>query len=265
MDMHDFSEPLTQELLMDMADNFFGARTELENMMKLFSSYVEKLREKEAEVEGRVNFLNYLLSDKESISNFYKSLNADPAFFLSTEPFSNKPLPETIPFSLTPRGKFVNFVLLAYDALQKACDEHMNGKSDEALRNINNGEIFVYHKLIMEMFDLINEKVRHVNQNMSPLSVLQYAKGFDVGIGSRENITGGSTFGGEYGSSNINDKLAYSPIHFDSLQLKSYPDLPKQNKVISQITDFCKKIYSHNKHEIRRHFSELRESIHANA
>jgi len=46
--------------------------------------------------------------------------------------------------------------------------------------------------------------------------VLQFARRFDAETEGKENVTGGMVFAGD----GINEKLAYHPIDFDSLQLK---------------------------------------------
>ncbi len=257
----DFINPFVQEVLMDTAENFFGARRRLDNMMDLFRSYVEALRKKEAYVAGRAGILNYLLLDAKGAYDFCKTINATPSLLMENE-LSCEILPDEIPFALTAKGEFVCFVRHAYDELQKACDEHMNGEPDESpvLRGMEKNE--VYHKLLVKMCHLINENVQRVNTDMSPLSVLQFAKRLDIETQNKEYVTGGMTFDG----SGINEKLAYQPIDFDSLGLKEYPELPPPDQVASKITAFCKKNYPENRKEIKRRISDFKKKIqHADA
>jgi len=58
-----FYDPLVEEVLMDAAENFFGARRELDGIITLFQSFVGALRVKEADIAVRSGFLNYLLLD----------------------------------------------------------------------------------------------------------------------------------------------------------------------------------------------------------
>lgn len=252
-----FNDPLVEEVLTDVANNFFGVRRELENMTELFYSYAEKLRIKEAEVGAKAGLLNYLLLNGRAAGDFYRSVSIDlPENLLNSE-FSYEILPVILPYAFTAKGEFIRLVLHAYNALQRGCDEYINGKeadySDE-----KDSDNSVYYKLIMNMCDLVNQKINTVNSHMSPRSALQYVKNFNSEILSKEQITGGMTFGRQ--ECDINQKLAFQPIDFNSLKLKKYPELPEQYKVSSEIILFCKKLYSKNKQDINNLVSRLKSA-----
>ncbi|MDM8552616.1 hypothetical protein QUF72_21210 [Desulfobacterales bacterium HSG2] len=249
-----FYDPLVEEVLMDAAENFFGARRQLDGIIDLFQSFVEAVRKKEADIAVSAGFLNYLLLDGMIARDFYEAIHINSPAVLLEGQLSDKTVPDQTPFAFTVKGEFTRFVLQAYDDLQQACNEYIHGKPDDGSRLEKND---AYYNLLMNMCDLINEKVRHVNTNMSPRSVLQFARRFDAEAEGKENIIGGMVFGGD----GINEKLAYHPIDFDSLQLKKYPELPKQEQVVSKITSFCKKSYSGNKNEIRQRVSDVKEKI----
>lgn len=249
-----FYDPLVEEVLMDAAENFFGARRQLDGVITLFQSFVEALREKETDIAVRSGFLNYLLLDGSIAPDFYESIHINAPAFLLDSPFSDKTVPNETPFAFTVKGEYTRFVLQAYDDLQQICDEYTHGKPDDGNRLEKND---AYYNLLVNMCDLINEKVCHVNTNMSPHSVLQFARRFDAETECKENATGGMIFCGD----GINEKLAYQPIDFDSLQLKKYPELPKQEQVASKITSFCKRSYSNHRNEIRQRVSDLKEKI----
>ena len=254
----DLSDSLVEEVLTDVAGTFFETRRHLEEMMDLLQSFVKTLREKEAEVASRAGFLHYLLLHGREAGDFYKSIKVNSTVILSESKFSDKTIPKKIPFALTARGKFIKLVLWAYDVLQKACDEYINGKYYDDPDEKGGKGITVHYKQIVTICELINEEVRKVNRDMSPAYTLQYAKKFNYETAEKEYITGGTLAG--YARS-IDEKLAYQPIDFDSLQLKRYPELPTQDKVISEITSFCKRKYSSNKDEIKKLISDLKERI----
>ncbi|QTA93879.1 hypothetical protein [Desulfonema magnum] len=256
---NDFSDALVEEVLTDAACTFFGARKQMEEMIALFGSFVESLRENEAKVADRAGFLNYLLLGGHAARDFYKFLRVDSPDILLESQFSGAPLPTEIPFAFTKRGEFTKLVLGAYNDLQKVCDEYVNGKADETCCEKNIGKISVYYNLIVSMCDFINEKVRSMNCDMSPSSVLQFAKKFDPGAEKKACITGGMCFGGD--ECGINQRLAFQPVDLDSLDLKTYPELPKQDKVASEITLFCKTLYSCSKDEIKKRIFDLKEKI----
>lgn len=252
----DFSDPMVEEVLTDAADNFFGSRKQVDNMIGLFHSYLEALREKETRVDQRAGLLNYLLPDNGTVTGFYESLGIENPQVFTEARISERFLPWSIPVAFTLRGKFIRLVLWAYEELQHESDEYLNGKTYSENSVHRFVEEDVYYKLLINMCDLVNQKIRSVNE-ISALSVLQFARKFNSGIETRENITGGTTFGG----SGINEKLAYQLIDFDSTGVKQYPELPKPAKAESVIIRFCKKIYPDNKDHIKERISDLKEKI----
>ncbi|OQX03851.1 MAG: hypothetical protein BWK80_54805 [Desulfobacteraceae bacterium IS3] len=257
---HDFNEPLVEEFLTDLADSFFGTRRELEHLTEVFFSYIEILRKREKEVEEKAGFLNYLLLDAKLSPDFYRSIHLDAPDMLSEIKFSDEILPKKFSLALTAKSEFVKLVLYAYDLLQKASDEYNNGKGDckfaEDDEEAEKGD--VYYKLVVNMCNVINEKVKKVNTDMAPSCVLQFVKKFDSGDESTENITG--TVFSRYDSS-LDKKFAYCLIDFDSLKLKVFPELPSKMKAEPEITAFCKRVWSDNREDIKKRISELKQKI----
>lgn len=254
MSLHkNFSDSMAEEVLTDMADTFFGARKELENTIKAFQSLVETLRKKETEVDAGAGFLNHLLLYGKAGSDFYTSIKVDTPSILLESKIPDQMLLPKVPFALTSKGKFIKLVLRAYDALQEACDEYINGKyykdPEEKVKRVT-----VHYKQIKIMCKIINEEIQKINRNLNPACVLEYAKGLDYETREKERITGGTLDG--YTCS-IQEKLEYKPIDFDSLHLKKYPKLPKKDTVISEIKSFCRNLYNKNKADIDKLISDL--------
>lgn len=252
---NDFSEPLVQEVLTDMANTFFGTRKELDDMMEALDAFVEELRQREAAIALRAGFLNHLFLDERAARDFYAAIKLDSPELLLEAEFSDKTISQEIPFAFSTKGEYIKLVLSAYDATQKACHEYLNGKLCEDPEEQGRMDVTVHYKQIVKMCEIINEKVHQVNTGMSPVCVLQYAKKFNPEAEEKERITG-ATFGG-YACS-IDDKLAYRPINFDSLQLKKYPELPDHDEVYHEITSFCKKEYHRHKADIKELISNLK-------
>jgi len=257
---NDFNEPLVEEFLTEMADNFFGTRRKLEHLTEVFFSYIEMLRKREKEVEDKAGFLNYLLLDAKLSPDFYRAIHLDVPEMLSEITFPNEILPKKFPFAFTEKGEFVKLVLHAYELLQKASDEYNNGKHDSELaeddEEAEKGD--VYYKLVVNMCDVINEKVKKVNTDMTPSAVLQFVKKFDAAAENAEQFTGAMF--SKY-DCNFDNKFAYCPIDFDSLKLKIFPELPKKIKVESEIISFCKRVYSDNKEAFKKRISALKAKI----
>ncbi len=249
----DFGTALLEEVFTDMAENFFGARKQLENMMELFDTFVDGCRKKEKDVIVKAGFLNHLLLNQTGVRKFYENIRIDMMSILSACQFSENILPEHLPFSLTAKGEYTNMVLWAYNALQEACHEYMYGKY-----HYDQGREVVMpnYRLVEEMCTQINENVRKVNSNMPPGAVLQCVRKFTTDSEVNACIAGAAFSDAD---SKINEKLAFHRIDFNALNLTVYPDLPEEKEVSSKIVSFCKQYYSDHKAEIDRVISGLKK------
>lgn len=258
-----FSDALAEEVLTDAAGSFFGARKQLEDMIEVFWSFVETFRKKEVNLSAKAGFLNYLLLEEKAAPDFYKRINADFADILLEGKYSDTAILHYTPFAFTGKGEYIKFVLRAYKALQRACDEYMNGKIE--IHPYNDGEHEdeneklpdINYKFLVDLCRVVNDEIRRINSSASLSSVLQFVKKFNPEAMERERATGGT--GGEYMS--IDEKLSYRPIKFESLNLKRYPELPKEEQVVSDIVSFCKKNYTENKADIQKRISDLKKKI----
>lgn len=249
----DFNTALLGEVFTDMAENFFGARKQLEDMMELFDTYVRGCKENSKDVVVKAGFLNHLLPGKQGAQKFYQTIKADSALILSENEFSENILPESIPFALTAKGEYTHIVLWAYNALERACHRYLNG---EYLYEGGKEKVVPHYRLIQQMCEMINERVRHVNANMPPGDVLQCVRKF-----TQDSEDSGCIAGAEYSDFDcrINEKLCYRPIKFDSLNLIEYPVLPPEREVAPKITSFCKEYYSAHKEEINKRLADLKK------
>ena len=256
MGLHDnFVDSLAEELLRDMANTFFGKRKQMEERINIFYKYVEALRKKEAEVNARAAFFNYLLH-WEGSAEFFVSIQVDSKVFPSQETMPDLTFPVYIPYALTLKGEFVNLVNEAYDSLQKICMEYIFGKEFYEFKDQDIGTLSVYYKLIDEMAYLLNEDIRKYNEEVSPANVLQYFKRFNPETIKKEYFTGGSSFSGD--DCGLNRNLAFKPINHEELNLKKYQELPPLYRVSGKIKTYCKKIYARNQADIKNMISQLK-------
>jgi hypothetical protein len=239
----DFSDALADDFLRETATRFFGNRKQLEDMISAFEESVDELRKKEALVVNRAGLLHFILLKGEAAAAFYTALGVDAAEFASETTFTAEVLPEKVPFAINRRQRYIKLVLLAYDALQKEAHIYMHGRyyNDPELSGREN--VTIHYRQIETMAELINETVEKINRDMSPVCTLQYARRFHPEMEAMERITGS---GGEFGDAttcSIDQKLAYQPVDFNSLKLKSFPDMPPVETVTPVITGFAKQLY----------------------
>ena len=70
----DFSDPLREELLNQMADTFFRPRKTLEEEMDRVVDYAKRLRRRQLDVEGCASLLHHLLVGPQEAGAFWARL-----------------------------------------------------------------------------------------------------------------------------------------------------------------------------------------------
>ncbi|MDM8515946.1 hypothetical protein QUF76_07085 [Desulfobacterales bacterium HSG16] len=255
------TDSLMEEVLMDAAGNFFDSRREIEDMIKFIGDCVDNLREKEKLLEKRAGALSYLLLDESNVKDFFHAIETDMGQtsddvdgdllekLIKAEP-SDSEIPKNVPLALTSRGEYIKRVFEIYENLRTSVDSYINGENYEWFQKNNSDRQDVYYNLIKNMVDLVNDKVAQVNQNQSPRSMLNFAKRLDPFSGQKQSITGGSTFDTQ--KCGLNEKLAFKPVNFESLDLQYYPRLLPLRQVESRIVSFLKPLYSSHKKEIKK-------------
>lgn len=244
-DAKNFSDSLVEEVLTDVAESFFGARKELDDLSDLFMAYVERLLEEARHVEAVAGRLNHILVRNAVRRKFYGMLGIDqPGPYLDSRFIPEAPR-ISIPFAITERGRFIKLVLQFTTELQHASETYTRGPADA---DDGTGEAPVYYNLVRSMCELINEKVCRVRDGMSPACVLQYAKKFDTQHAQQAGVTGATV--GTY--AHVDSKFQCRPIDFDQLDLVQFPKLPEADVIRGDIVAFCK-----------QHFPDIRTDVHA--
>lgn len=256
----DYAKDLADEVLSDMAENFFGARKQLEEAIDLFYQYVAELKKKQDLLEERFRFLNYLLMYEQEASRFYRDLGVQDTGAIPREgALSETAVPVHAPSALTIKGKYLKLMMWAYETVQKGCKAYNHGMDYEEMKQVGFEQRDAYYDLVMGMHQLINKEVRRVNAKVSPSHILQTAKRFDPDTQQKEHFTGGGAYYGD--DSSLNRELNYEPIDKSSLNIRKFPDLPEPGRVDHRISKICKDRYSRHSESIRRIIHEVQEKI----
>lgn len=254
---NDFGDGLVEEVLTDVAQTFFGSRRELDDMIGILNDYAGRLRNFGAAIEARAGLINHLLIRQETAREFYRRIGVEnPSIYLGGR-LSNLSLPDRIPFALTRRSRFTQWLCLAYARLHQGVALYSRGGGEEAYGDAVSPEPGVDYRLLEKMCELINRKIRSVNEGISPASVLQYAKGFDTESEARARITGATS--GEY--AHIDEKFRCPRIEFNMLDLKEFTPLPPPEKVRGRIERFSKDCFRIAGSEIGPRVDRLRADL----
>ncbi len=254
----DLSDMLAEEVLGDMAGSFFGARVEIDEMIELFEEFVEALREKSEQVSKKAGLLNTLLIDLSTAEKFYSRLKVDPGNLPEKKAYSKEVLPEKWPFGFTEKSVFTKLFLFAYECTQKACRDYVRGgkaASDSKKEDLKSS---VNYTMLVNMCRIINEKIKEVNKR-SAVCTLQYTRQLKPEILEKEYITGGGL--AEPGCEDLDHKMEFRPLDFESYNLDQYPELPKLDQVKSDITFFAKQLYTSRNSSAKKILSDIRSKI----
>ncbi|MFZ0613556.1 MAG: hypothetical protein WAM73_15060 [Desulfobacterales bacterium] len=252
----DFSDPLVEEILTDVAGSFFEKRRQLDDKIDLFHSYVKDLQLKETSVRSAAAFLNHLLLKGRQAPAFYKMLGVADAFFTAAGTRSTPAALAYMPFAIGARARFVKLVANAYAALQKSCTAYLHGRSSpEPAAEPKPAD--VYYDLVLEMHRLVNSEINRINVSISPSCTLQFAKRLNPQMTQKEKITGGGI--ADVGS--LDEKLCYSAIELDSLSLEKYPELPEAGTVKPALERFCKNLYGMHAEETKAIVADLKARL----
>ncbi|WP_028325972.1 hypothetical protein [Desulfatirhabdium butyrativorans] len=235
--LNHYSEDLTLEMLRETADRFFGARKEIDEMKETLDRYVADLREMGKKPLKQLAVLKALVLDqKERMDAFWEAIGIPARAFdmdTSTITLKDTDFPH-IRKGWTLKGKYTGIVLQTYSELYEACDSYRHcrpanvSQKDEAPAPC--------YDMVLAMANLLNEKIRSVNDTFSMECTLQFVRSLDVRSQEAEDVTGG--IHGRY-SAGLLDNLCISPVDIESLSLPAIPVPPSPDTVERKIRKFC--------------------------
>jgi len=241
----DFSKPLADEVLTDMANNFFGDRVGLEENIRYLYSMADLVRKKEAMIYERAAFLNYLMLTPQAARSIYRASGVDEEIFGVRGDITENVLPTPVPTALTRKGEYIKFVLWGYEALQHECWNYIHGTREGLPEKERPTVDDADYLLLKSMNQLINEEIDRINNRCLPSQVLQTAKTFDPTTRAKEYVTGGGAYYGD--ECTLNENLAFKHIEFSSLNVREFPEMPSLEKVRDGIIKEVKANYAQNK------------------
>lgn len=254
-DLKDFADKLQQEVVTDMAESYFGARKNLDDMLEAFGLLVEEFRASGASLAQAAARLHCLLLDRQTAKEFYISLDIVPACIPFTDEVP-RPFFDSLPFAFTGLGRYERCVIRAYNIFQKIADEYVNGRYFDDPEMKGRKRLTVHYLRLKALAEHINEEIERVNTNLSPSGALRYVKRMDTVQVERENMIGQACLLEGCG---LDEDLKFEPIDFDALELPVVQDLPTITKVKPAIKQFCKEIYPSRKEDIQRAMASLRD------
>lgn len=248
------SDILAKEALTDIAENFFGARRDMDAQLERFEHLLAEVRSRGEAADRAGCLLNFLLLKGWAVDAFYQAIGVDPGEFRLQSRCALESPPD-IPFALTKRGTYAKMVLAAYGDFQRAVDVFLHGEHVQEPRS-GRMRLTPHLQQLLELAVAINARIHDLNSNMSPVCVLQYVKTFDPALMEKEKIVGLAPAGE---GCSIDEKLAFRPIDIGAVEALDRPELPPADAVKDRIEGFCRELFSSRKAEMEALLAGLRK------
>jgi hypothetical protein len=248
--------PLLDEMLTEVAETFFGARKEVDDMRTLLDEHLQGLRAKESAIRRQLAFLAYLLVDPPTTADFFRMLEVE-AEPLGALPCAAADAPaEPLPFGWRRKSQYVKLVLRAYAQLHLLLNDYQNGTFSDARPGPEapSPRQAAYCKLVLELAKLINAKISELNRNMPPSGTLRFVKQFDAQMQLKDFVAGSNI--ADY-TRTIDAKLRLPSIDLDSLPIVDFPSLPAPDIAAARIEAYCRKTFKAHKAVLVSRLGEL--------
>lgn len=253
--MADFSEmanKLQKEVVADMAESYFGDRKQLDDMIEAFDGMVREMRDILSLLYMDASRLFRLLLDTPNVLAFGEALDIsfDGLPLADDQPCT---VPEPLPFAFTTIGRYEKCLQYAYQALRERINEYNYGRYyDEDGRK----RLTMHYARLEAVAGIINDKINHANEGLSPSGTLRYVKKMDTVQSERESVMGEACL---VDGCSLDQDLKFTPIDFSGLGFPVLSDLPPLKEVKPAIKAFCNKIDPSRKQEIKDVMESLRD------
>lgn len=256
MSFEELSNILSDEVISEIAENFFGARRHLDDLLEGFQNLVRKLKDIELLVKARFGVLHHLLLRGAEARAFYQALGLDPALADYAKPGLLRPTVSP-GFALSLKGRYTATVQAAYVEARSEAEAYMHGRSYVDAHDRGKRKISANYVQLRELSASINQVMERVNRNLTPSGVLQYVRTFDVEERARERVVGSPEEG--Y-AANLDKGLAFQPIRFETLGVSELPEMPEPAAVAATIRSFCARVCAAEGSQVETLLKELKQA-----
>ncbi len=247
------ADALESEVLTEMAGTFFGARKTLDNLLEDFQLLVEDVRAREAKVYSRVCYMRSLLLGPEGEAAFFAELGMAPPFADSCSHSGSRTWhPDSLPFAFWASTRYVMAVLQAYAEVRHTCEVYMAGEYEDDPDQSGRKRLSPHYRLIERHCARLNERIEKLNTEMTPSSVLQFAR--DIGSADQP---GQGLLTNSLGAESLDNSLKFQKIDFAALGLWKAPALPPVEACEQAIRRFCSDYYKQSGPQIKKVLADL--------
>ena len=246
--LEEFADALQKDVLMEMAESFFGERKSIDDDKDLFFEKAETVKKIGWSAIAKAGLLHALLLDNDAAPDFYRALGIVPKrLFALVDPKAAR-LFVRMPRSLSRKKRYEKLLVRVYGAVAEAFHTYLHGRLLADPRKPGRKRLSLHYHLLKDWCDHINNRVRHVNESQAPSCVLGMAKSMNPASLEKESISGATLNG--YATS-LDAEMALKGVDCTEAGLIELPELPPLAEVKPRIRQFAKKLYPANKARIK--------------
>lgn len=253
VDLRSLSSALQGEVMVDIANGYFGARKAIDDERELLEHAESHVRLAEQRAYSIYAQLETLLTSAHDLKELLGILGVPVDFMHRVE--SVEPcLSMTLPFAFTKEGQYEKCVLETYDRMHDAFDFFLHGMPYEKHGTLEKyGRTTGYNRYMKWCGDL-NECIVKVNRDRSPSQVLNVVRGMDVEKISKQRVLG--TVNSKTGCA-AGDDMCLLLVPCEGLEEMRLPELPaldvtlhKGHSVSTLIKEYASEVYKRERKKV---------------
>lgn len=235
---NDFSENLKQELLTEMADNFFSRRRHLEERLESFTGMREKVARQGELALARWRAFRKFLLDSAQADLFLSSLGYDVATLTAfpdkgvLSPHIRKAL------AFTTAGRYRRTAREAYEDLRRELERYNDGAYVPDPHDPRRKARVPGFTHLMETATSLNAEIADVNSCQCPSDMLRFTKSLDPERLEQERACG--CIGN---ACLLNEELAYDSLDLSQLNVPVLPTPPPLDAVSDTLDALTDALY----------------------
>lgn len=234
----DFADDLKQELLTEMADNFFSRRRHLDERLEAFAGMRQKVARQGELALGRWRAFRKLLLDSAQADLFLSSLGYDVAA-LTALPDKDIIHPRLRrPLAFTAAGRYRKAVRQAYEDLRRELELYNDGTYVADPRDPRRKARVPGFTHLMETAEKLNAEIDAVNSCQCPSEMLRFTKSLDP-----ERMDQESACGSIGNACRLNDELAYTRLSAAQFNVPTLPTPPAPDKISDTLDALTDALY----------------------
>lgn len=221
-DRNNFFDDFHNEILSEMAGNFFGHRKEMEGRLEAFAGLVTEVKKTGERALRQWKRFFTLFGDTSLALDFLRQEGVEADHLPPLAEAMSTPRRLRLPFAFTAAGRFRKSVRLAYQTMRQVSLEYMEGGYVPAPGNPARKALSPNRDSLQKLSAALNQQVAAVNASQTASMVLGFARSLDAASVQKGNIAGATLE--DPGA--LDKDLAFTPIDFDSLGLPVIPVPP---------------------------------------